>query len=261
MPFPLRASLSNQGSFPPPALPGFCGTTSPSATLPARPAPRGVPVGGCAPPTGLPVLPPSPSSMRAAATTPARPAGAHVARFPADASLPRVIGGSALAMRVSGPARRSLALRPAWSLSRPRRPVYIEVLQAMSLLPSPAPIATGWSDSCRAGFAPAREWRLSTAHDYAAPIRPAECRSIGASPRAVAWPCEAGTGECWRVVRHSRHRHNYAPFGPGLASGESNQWRTLPKQESARARLSAGALIMPACVPECAPASSACCAP
>ena len=46
-PFPLSASLSNQGSFPPPALPGFRGTTSPSATLPARPAPHGVPVGAC----------------------------------------------------------------------------------------------------------------------------------------------------------------------------------------------------------------------
>ena len=34
------------------------------------------------PPTGLPVLPPSPSSMRAAATTPVEPAGARVARFP-----------------------------------------------------------------------------------------------------------------------------------------------------------------------------------
>jgi len=35
--------------------------------------------------------------MRAAATTPARPAGARVARFPAGVSLPRCIGGSALA--------------------------------------------------------------------------------------------------------------------------------------------------------------------
>jgi len=33
------------------------------------------------------------------------------------------------------------------------------------LLPPPsAPIATGWSDSCRAGFAPAEDWRLLTAH-------------------------------------------------------------------------------------------------
>ena len=32
---------------------------------------------------------------------------------------------------------------------------YIGVLQTMSLPPSSAPTATGWSDSCRAGFAPA----------------------------------------------------------------------------------------------------------
>ena len=28
----------------------------------------------------------------------------------------------------------------------------------------PLQLLTGWSDSCRAGFAPARKWRLSTAH-------------------------------------------------------------------------------------------------
>ena len=121
-PCPFSVLLSNQGSFPPPALPGICGNTSPSATLPARPAPHGVPVGVCAPPTGLPVLLPSPSSMRAAATTPAEPADARVARFPAGGSLPRQKGGSASALLVSGPAQRSLALQPAWSLSRPRRP-------------------------------------------------------------------------------------------------------------------------------------------
>ena len=119
----LSVSLSNQGSFPPPALPGIRGTASPSATLPARSAPRGVPVGMCAPPTGLPVLLPPPSSMRAAATTPAEPAGAYVAHFPARGSLPRKTGGSDSALRVSRPARRSLALRPVWSLGRPRRPV------------------------------------------------------------------------------------------------------------------------------------------
>ena len=40
----------------------------------------------------------------------------------------------------------------------------IGVLQTMSLPPSSAPTTTGWNDSCRAGFAPAEEWRLSTAH-------------------------------------------------------------------------------------------------
>ena len=57
-----------------------------------------------------------------------------------------------------------LALWPVWSLSRPRRPFVIGVLQTMLLPPPSAPTATGWSDSCRAGFAPAEEWRLLTAH-------------------------------------------------------------------------------------------------
>ena len=35
-PCSLSVLLSNQGSLPPPALPGFCGSTSPSATLSAR---------------------------------------------------------------------------------------------------------------------------------------------------------------------------------------------------------------------------------
>ena len=40
----------------------------------------------------------------------------------------------------------------------------IGVLQTMSLPPSSAPTATGWNDSCRTGFAPAEEWRLSRRH-------------------------------------------------------------------------------------------------
>ena len=46
----------------------------------------------------------------------------------------------------------------------PKAVLLIEVLQTTSLPPSSAPSATGWSDSCRAGLAPAREWRLTTAH-------------------------------------------------------------------------------------------------
>ncbi len=94
------------------------------------------------------MLLPSPSSMRAAATTPAEPAGARVARFPANVSLPRDAGGSASASPVSRPARRSLALRPAWSLNRPTRPVTSEcfsrsryLLQPPRLLPAGATVA------------------------------------------------------------------------------------------------------------------------
>ncbi len=69
---------------------------------------------------------------------------------------------------------RQLAWRtPAWSLNRPGRPFVVGVLQPMSLPPSSAPTATGWSDSCRAGFAPAEEWRLVTAHRIEGIVRDA----------------------------------------------------------------------------------------
>ena len=115
----------------------------------------------CAPPTGLPVLLPPPSSMRAAATTPAEPAGAYVAHFPARGSLPRKTGGSASALRVSRPARRSLALRPVWSLGRPRRPVSPKCFRLcrylhrpLRLLPAGATVAGRDSHPLRDGAFP-----------------------------------------------------------------------------------------------------------
>ena len=56
------------------------------------------------------MLRPIPSSTRAAAITPAEPVGARVARFPTAGSLPRYSGGSASALPVSRPARRSTSL-------------------------------------------------------------------------------------------------------------------------------------------------------
>ena len=142
-----------------PASPVLQASPPPS---PAQPDPRGLSVGAChATGRASRVCVHPPSSTRATATTPAEPLGARVARFPTGDSLPRCSGGSASALPVSRPARRSLALQPVWSLNRPRRPFVLGVLQPMSLPPSSAPTATGWSDSCRAGFAPAEGWRLS----------------------------------------------------------------------------------------------------
>ena len=86
--------------------------------------------------------------MRAAATTPAEPAGACVARYPAAGSLPCISGGSASTLPVSRPARRSLAWRPAWSLSRLRGPLpsecfgrYRYLHHPLRLLPAGATVA------------------------------------------------------------------------------------------------------------------------
>ena len=51
--------------------------------------------------------------------------------------LPLITGGSASALTVSGPARRSLAFRPAWSLSRPRRPFSPECFNPCRYLHEP----------------------------------------------------------------------------------------------------------------------------
>ena len=110
--------------------------------------------------------------MRAAAITPAEPAGARVVRFPADGSLPRETGGSASALSVSRPARRSLALRPAWSLSRPRRPFLSKCFRRCRCLHHPLRLLPAGTTVRRAGFAPAGGWCLSTAHSLILIVAP-----------------------------------------------------------------------------------------
>ena len=130
--------LSTQGPFPPRALPRFPGTTDPSATLTARPAPRGVPVDLCC------------ISVRAS-----RVAALflfHACRrqypdgngsvptslaSPSANGLPLLTGGSASVLPVSRPARRSLAFRPAGSLNRPRRPFSPECFSPCRYLHGP----------------------------------------------------------------------------------------------------------------------------
>ena len=108
MPCPLSVSLSKSGPFPRPALPGVFSRTDLSATLPARPAPHGVPVGACTPPIGLPVLLRLPSSMHAGTPTPAETVRC-IYRFSSRSviGLPLISGGSAPALPVSRPARCS----------------------------------------------------------------------------------------------------------------------------------------------------------
>jgi len=100
--------------------------------------------------------------MHAIAITPAEPLGALFARFPSGSSLPRHLGGSASALIFSRPAQRSFTLRPAWSPS-PFRTLYTEGFSRF-VTSTTAPIATGWSERCRTGFAPAERPCLCTAH-------------------------------------------------------------------------------------------------
>jgi hypothetical protein len=112
----LPALILNQGSFPPPALPGFNGTTSLSVTpqRPDRPSrvpgwsspttPRGFPCCVCIP------------CVHAVATTPAQRRAALLCSVRSVVStFPERVVGSACASAFSRLAQRSLALRPAHS--------------------------------------------------------------------------------------------------------------------------------------------------
>ena len=118
----VRNFLCHRGLSPPDlgqlAWRTLSATTDLSATLPAQAGPRGFPVGACAPPAGLPVLPLLPSYAHAAVTTPAETGGVRVARFPTAGCLPRILGGSASALLFSRPAQRSL-LVAACALAEP----------------------------------------------------------------------------------------------------------------------------------------------
>ena len=126
----------------------------------------GVRLARATPPTGLPVLRPFPSCMHAAATTPAEPAGARVRSLPSrwqPSPNRRRVGFRVSCFEACAaftPVAACMLAEP------PKAALLVEVLQAISLPPSPAPTATGWSDSCRAGFAPAEKWRLGMAHSH-----------------------------------------------------------------------------------------------
>ena len=101
--------------------------------------PRGLSVGAChATGQGFPCCVHSPSSMRAAAITPAEPVGACVARFPTGASLPPFSVADRLPhYTFRGLLSVYLTLRPVWSLSRPWRPVTSECFRRCRYLHHP----------------------------------------------------------------------------------------------------------------------------
>ena len=163
MSLPPFRTVPDSGPLPRRALPRVSGTTDPSATLPARPAPRGVPVAACMAPSGLPVLLRFPPSMHADAITPAETSRCARRSLPSGRRPSPNYRRVGSALTVSGPARRSLAFRPAWSLSRPRRPFY-QSASAHVVTSMNRPGRYQPERQLLGGFRTHQEARLSTAH-------------------------------------------------------------------------------------------------
>ena len=130
----------------------------------AQPGPRGLPVGGFDPPRrGLPVLhtpplPHMPSSL------PRRNRWMHISlASPTTAAFPHLRPGRLPHYTFRGLLNVHCALRPMGSPSCPRQPSTPECFSRF-VTSTTAPIATGWSDPCRVGFAPTEEVHLCTAH-------------------------------------------------------------------------------------------------
>ena len=98
----------------------------------------------------------------AIAITPTEQPGAFVAHFPGHDSLPPSHAGSASVLSISRPAQRSL-LVTACVLARFLRTLFTEGFSRF-VTSTTAPIAAGWSNSCRTGLPPAGSARVSTAH-------------------------------------------------------------------------------------------------
>ena len=123
-----------------------------STSRPAQAGPRGFPVGACAPPTGLPVLPLSPyCSSPAAIPRRSRPVLASLASRTL-AVFPVGLAGRpphcAFGCLLSIDSRCGLGARGF----PPKGTLHVEVLQSMSLPRCPAPTASGWSESYPGGL-------------------------------------------------------------------------------------------------------------
>ena len=113
---------------------------------------------------GLPVLQRSSSCMHALANTPAESLGALFARFPKNDSLPRIPGRVGFRITLFEACSAFTHVTACILAKSSNMTLYTEGFSRF-VTSTTAPIATGWSESYRAGFAPAERPCLCTAHE------------------------------------------------------------------------------------------------
>jgi len=92
--------------------------------------------------------------MHAIANTPAKLLGADIARFPSSTSLPQIRGWVGFRITLFEPCSAFTHVMACILAKSPEVTLYTEGFSRLVACSAPS-IATGWSDSCRAGFAPA----------------------------------------------------------------------------------------------------------
>jgi len=92
--------------------------------------------------------------MHAIANTPAKLLGVYIALFPSNISLPQIHGWVGLRITVFGACSAFTHVMACILAKSPEVTLYTEGFSRLVTYSAPS-IATGWSDSCRAGFVPA----------------------------------------------------------------------------------------------------------
>ena len=115
----------------------------------------------------------------------------------------------------------------------------------MSLPPSTAPTTTGWSDSCRAGFAPAEEWRLCTAHcNIRASLRLVRSRRGAYGANLPNHDDASHGGKPAKREGRSVGAQAGAPGrvrGTGSFAGDASRWHTRLVPRAGEGRMASGA--------------------
>ncbi len=102
--------------------------------------------------------------MHAIANTPAESLGALFARFPKNDSLPRILGRVGFRITLFE-ACSAFTHVTACILAKPPKVALYTRGFSRFVTSATAPIATGWSERCRVGFAPTERPCLCTAHE------------------------------------------------------------------------------------------------
>ena len=159
----LPALALNHGPFPPPALPGFIGTTGQSATPrgPVCPSRASGWRSHAATAWGFPCFV-DPLRVRAVASTPAGSSG-HLSLIPPAMAAFPVIGrvGSRIILFEACSAFTHVTAR---TLAEPLNDSFTSEAPVDSLPPPPLRLLPAGATLCRAGLSPAEDQRLFTAH-------------------------------------------------------------------------------------------------
>ena len=215
-----------QGSFPPPALPGFIGTASPSAICLGRPRPSRA--SRCrseatrSAPLQTSLVAHKSSRVRVVTTTPAERSGAYLARLPDHGGLPQTLWQVGFRGDLFGACTVFTLVTARTLRCPPYRGIFLKCFRPF-VASWPAPSASGRSESGRVGISPTglvhlRQGthnalcRKSALHSGAKSVRPKAAAPDRSDRCAGAWAVSRRGDRAAGLARDRAASHSAGGF-------------------------------------------------